>query len=260
MKLVSLRKLIVPLLAILAVLALSPNTGLAQLIVSPNFDAAPLEQTTYLNDDPLGREPMPAALDQTVSNLERASVSEGSNAPQSDNPNAPTGVTPPEVNTSNLDNSSTPDEGQVIGPETIVADYIPFIIPVSDFTADGIEPNSTFFSFGGGYQVGNAENYGCIMSPVYLPNQATIHQFFVTVVDSDDTYNVTVDLRRVQVYTGATDILASTQTSGTSTALQSIGDTTIQNPVVIYPSYAYYVTTCLSSANTKLYSVRIWYD
>jgi hypothetical protein len=260
MKLFPLRKLIVPLLAILAILALNPTTGLAQLIDNPNFDAAPAEQTTYLSDDPLGREPMPAPIDQTVSNLELLSVSEGSNAPQSDNPNAPTGVIPPEISTSNLDAASTPDEGQVIGPEAVAASYIPFIIPVSDFTADGLNPNSSFFSFAGGYQTGNNENYGCIMAPVYLPNHATIQQFFVTVMDNDATYNVTVDLRRIQVYSGTTDILATIQTSGESTSLQSLGDTTIGNPIVIYPDYAYYVTTCLSSSNTKLYSVRIWYD
>lgn len=262
MKRFSLPYLAIALIAIVALLLLSPNNSLAQIIVNPNFDAAPAEQTTtYLSDDPLGRAPIPAPAEQALSNLEIPESAERSDAPQSDNPTAPSGIIPPEVKISNPEaQASSAEEPQAIGIEgnTINA-YVPLIIPVADFRSDGFKPNSTFFSFSGGYQQGNAEAYGCMMAPVYLPDGATVEQLYISVVDNDSS-NVTVTLYRVDVYTGLTDIMGAVTSSGASSSLVSLGDTTIDYPTVDYPTYAYYVTTCISSANIKLYSVRIWYQ
>ena len=73
------------------------------------------------------------------------------------------------------------------------------------------------------------------------------------------TGNIAVRLRRVNVYSGVSDVMASLYTESEDTTIQQRGDDTIGYPEVIYPDYAYYLTTCLTSADHRLYSVRIYY-
>ncbi len=47
---------------------------------------------------------------------------------------------------------------------------------------------------------------------------------------------------------------------GPFAGLQIISDLSIDLPVVSYPSYSTYLTTCLQSANIRLYSVRLYLD
>ena len=74
------------------------------------------------------------------------------------------------------------------------------------------------------------------------------------------TGNAMVNLRRVNVSSGTSDLMASASTVENSTAIQEREDLTITYPDVLYPDYAYYVTTCLNYADHRLYSVRISYS
>ena len=56
-----------------------------------------------------------------------------------------------------------------------------------------------------------------------------------------------------------TNVMASMSTTSDSTSIQNWPDFSISYPDISYPEYAYYITTCLNSADHRLYSVRIYY-
>lgn len=133
------------------------------------------------------------------------------------------------------------------------------VIPAAAFSSDGYNANSFFFTFSGGYIQGATEYDGCVKAPVYLPKLARVYEAWATVYDNDSTYSFMIDLRRLDNFTGATAVMATMVTSSASTYVQTPYDISINNPLVLYPDYSYYVTTCLLSSNLRLYSVRIWY-
>jgi hypothetical protein len=136
----------------------------------------------------------------------------------------------------------------------------PLVIPAAAFSSDGWDPGSMFFDFGGGYVTGNSANDGCCKAPAYLPNGATITSMYVTLYDNDPSAMAWVDLWRVHNTTGVTDWMATVESSGTSTNIQVLSDSSIDEPLVDYPNYSYYVTSCLDSSLTRIYSVRIYFS
>ncbi|MCO5184939.1 MAG: hypothetical protein M9928_14650 [Anaerolineae bacterium] len=191
--------------------------------------------TTGRTDDPTGRVRIPLA--------------------ETDSP--ATNLTQPEGNEPATTLSST----ETMQREAMAAAAYtsPLVISAADFSADGFNPDSMFFSFGGGYWTGDSENYGCMIAPVYLPANATVSEMFVSVYDSDTTRNLTVNVRRVDNFNGGSDTLASASSSGDFAGVQVISDITIDNAIVQYPDYSYYATTCLLSESLRLYSLRLYY-
>jgi len=135
----------------------------------------------------------------------------------------------------------------------------PLVIPAAGFSADGSNPDSHFFPFGGGYFQGGADAYGCLVAPAYLPAGVVLEDMYVSVYDDDATFNITIELRRVDNFNGGTDTMATASSTGEFTGVQTILDATIDFPTVIYPDYSYYVTTCVLSGSIRLYSVRLYY-
>jgi len=136
----------------------------------------------------------------------------------------------------------------------------PLVIPAAAFSSDGNDPGSMFFTFSGGYLTGNTATDGCVKAAVYVPNGATMTSFYATVYDNDATYPVWVDLWRVNRLTGVTDWIATVETSSESTNVRNLGTADIEYPLVDYPDYAYYVTSCLLSSSVRLYAVRIYFS
>lgn len=136
------------------------------------------------------------------------------------------------------------------------------VIPAAAFRSDGINTGSVFFPFGGGYFAGTTDAYGCMVAPVYLPEGASVVNVFASVFDNDANLGIIVTLRRVDNFAGGTDTMAtaSTTAAGTFNGVQVINDGTINFPVVEYPGYSYYLTTCLGSTDIRLYSVRLYTD
>jgi hypothetical protein len=136
----------------------------------------------------------------------------------------------------------------------------PLVIPVAAFSSDGFDPDSSFFSFSGGYIRGTAAADGCIKAPAYLPDGATITSVYAYLYDNDSSRNAYIDVRRVRNLTGVQNTMASVSTSayGNSTSIRYLGDTTVAQPVVD-DLYSYYVTSCVLSTNVRLYAVRIFY-
>ena len=136
----------------------------------------------------------------------------------------------------------------------------PLVIPAAAFSSDGYDPDSFFMWFDGGYIRGTSAHYGCVKAPAYLPNGATVTAVYASVYDNDGTYDIGIDLRRVSNATGVMEKMASLSSTGTSSAIRTIVDPSIDHPLIDYPMYSYYVTTCLESSNIRLYSVRIYFD
>ncbi len=137
----------------------------------------------------------------------------------------------------------------------------PHVIPAAAFAADGFNPASVFFSFGGGYFTGNTAAYGCLQAPVYLPSGVPVRAMFVSVYDNDPGRSIAVNLRRVDNFTGtvATMGTASTTSSGAAPGIQVLVDDTIAFPEIRHPDFSYFVTACLGSSSLRLYSVRLRY-
>ena len=136
----------------------------------------------------------------------------------------------------------------------------PLVIPAAGFTDDGANPESMFFPFSGGYFTGDADAYGCMVAPAYLPKGAVLTDMFATVYDDDTTYNISVNLRRVDNFSGGTDTMATASSAGAFTGVQTIVDSTIEFPTIVYPDYSYYVTTCVLSGSVRVYSVRLYFQ
>jgi len=136
----------------------------------------------------------------------------------------------------------------------------PLVIPAADFSSDGYAPEGYMFWFSAGALYGENVSGTCLMAPAYLPNGATVTDMFITAYDNDATNNTYVNLWRVDNYAGTSaQVMASVATAGVSTYIQTPGTYTITYPDVVYPTYSYFVTTCLSYSELRLYSVRIYY-
>lgn len=176
-----------------------------------------------------------------------------------------------------LDESGTPvanapSEGGVFDPQAnleamarektrqIEAIGSPLVVPAAAFTDDGLNPDSMFFPFGGGYFQGGSEHYGCLVAPAYLPHGAVVTNMFVTIFDNDATYDIDVNLRKVDNFNGIGSAMAAASSSGAFAGVTTIQDGGITNPTVFYPDYSYYVTTCVLSGDIRIYSVRLYFN
>jgi hypothetical protein len=81
----------------------------------------------------------------------------------------------------------------------------------------------------------------------------------VTFYDNDGSNDLFLELRRVNNFTGQSNIMASVKSTGASGAIRSVRDNTITNGAIVYPDYSYFVTVCLASNNLRLYSLRVYY-
>jgi hypothetical protein len=133
----------------------------------------------------------------------------------------------------------------------------PLIIPGAAFNADS-QSSPYFFSFANGSL--NSAGSGCFMVPVYLPHGATVNNFFIFAYDnaaSDITFNM---WRKRTTTTDAPTVMAAVTTSGASTSIQILGDTSVDDPIVS-SDYAYYVTHCFleATATQRIQALWIYY-
>jgi hypothetical protein len=133
----------------------------------------------------------------------------------------------------------------------------PLVVPAAAFTSDGGDPDGFHFDFAGGYV--NGDGTACLKAPVHLPAGAVVNSVYASLYDNAPG-NIMVNLRRIDVSTGANDVVATLGTESDSTAIQHLNDSDIDHAYIVYPDYAYYLTTCLNYADHRLYSVRVYYD
>jgi len=151
---------------------------------------------------------------------------------------------------------STPD---AVPDESVLATASsgsPLVIPAADFSSDGGFPDGFFFDFETGYLQG--DGFACLKAPAYLPHGVTVDYVGASLY-GNATGSVTVNLKRVDVVSGAVVTMATLGTPWDSTDIQSVGDNDIDYAEISYPAYADFLTICLSSADHRLYSVRIYY-
>lgn len=264
---------------LLAALAIPTLLGRAQEGGEPNNLGENVSNSSGAanqTDDPLGRAAVPLADDGDPGPNNLLVETGASTSGRTDDPQGR--VLIPFADGANLPLDNTLDDTFTTGgtfdaeaneanikreaetPNTITSDYTsPLVIPAADFAADGANPDSMFFPFGGGYFQGDAENYGCLVAPVYLPQGVTVTDMFVTTYDNDGSFNATFNLRRADNFAGGATTMASAATTGSFAGVQVVSDASIDDPLVLYPDYSYYVTTCLLSGSIRLYSVRLYY-
>lgn len=134
----------------------------------------------------------------------------------------------------------------------------PLVLPAAAFTDNGDDPDGFRFSITGGY----VDGYGsaCLKAPVYLPKGITVYAVDAALYDNGPG-QIYLELRRVDRFTGATNVMANLYTDSDSTSIQHPSDLSIQYREIgdLYSTYAYYLTTCLNNADNRLYAVRIHY-
>ncbi len=135
----------------------------------------------------------------------------------------------------------------------------PFVIPAAAFSAKDVG-SSAFFKTFSGYMQGSSMG-GCVQAPVYLPQGAEIVEMWASLYDNDPGVDIYVTLIRTE-HGGyhSSDDLATLHTSGDADGMQTPADETIDYPKVQYFDYSYSVHLCLPSVQTRLYSVRIYYE
>lgn len=228
----------ITILLVAAALLLVPALGFAQGEQESNWSESAPDVGTLLGrtDDPLGRVEIPAAVqDSPVSNTD------------------PLGAVLDRVGMLSGDEAAA-REGEIRSYSS------PLVIPGADFSSDGLNPDSYFFWFYGGRIEGGEANT-CLMAPAYLPNGVIVSNMFVSFVDNNPGSYLYVRLFRVDNYDGSVDIMAdfSTTIEQANPSLMTGADTLIDYPFVTYPTYSYYVGTCLTSSGLQLYSVRLYY-
>ena len=137
----------------------------------------------------------------------------------------------------------------------------PLVISAAAFTTNGNYDDTYFFHPFNGAMRGKSSTDGCVQAPVYLPRGAKIFQIYASILDEDAGSDVYLSLMRSDnlAYHDA-DEMASANTNGSSSTIQTPFDETISFPDIDYPRYHYWVGLCLPSADTQLYSVRVYFD
>lgn len=152
--------------------------------------------------------------------------------------------------------ASQPPAPQAFRPEGF--SISPLVIPAAAFTSDGEDPDGFLFDFAGGYV--NGTGSACLKAPVYLPKGVGVYAVRAYLYDNA-AGNIYLYMRRVNRNTGASDVMASLRTVSDSTLIQRRQDLSIDYSHIgdLYSTYSYYITTCLDSANHRLYGVQIDY-
>jgi hypothetical protein len=136
----------------------------------------------------------------------------------------------------------------------------PLVIPAAAFSTKGNDAQSHTMSWAEGYIEGTSSPGGCVQAPAYLPRFARVYQFWISYIDEDGGTNFSAWFSRTSNFRkGEMDDMGTVTTSGSDPAVRSVGDYSMNHPIVIHPDYSYFVSTCLPTANTKLLSARIWY-
>jgi hypothetical protein len=137
----------------------------------------------------------------------------------------------------------------------------PLVVPAAAFATNGNYDGTYFFHPFEGHMRGTAATDGCVQAPVYLPRGAEVFQIYASILDEDAGADVYLSLMRSDnfAYHDA-DTMAAAHSNGSSSVIQSIFDETVQYAGIEHPRYHYWVALCLPSADTKLYSVRVYFN
>jgi hypothetical protein len=242
------------LLLLVVVILISPTIGWAQGggEENPNLNSLVFEEASpgdLIVNDPEEPMPLTPVVDNGGEGSNWEAMIPGDDTSSADGPEgqvAPAPLVDNGAEQSNWEAMVVDDNPYPNAVEAIEAGYqSPLVIPAADFSSDGTDPDGFFFSFAGGYV--NGDGSACLKAPAYLPKGAHVVSVYASLYDNASG-NVAVNLRRVNRSTGETNVMATANTSSDSTSIQQRGDTTINYPDVSYPTYAYYVTTCLSHA------------
>lgn len=137
----------------------------------------------------------------------------------------------------------------------------PMVISAAAFATNGNHDGTYYYHPFEGHMQGKSTTDGCVQAPLYLPEGAEISQLIASIIDEDSGADVYVSLMRSDNYAyHDADTLGTANTGGSTASMQTPSDTTISHPLVTYPRYHYWVQLCLPSMDTKLYSVRVYFD
>lgn len=137
------------------------------------------------------------------------------------------------------------------------------VIPAAAFAprGDDIDPEYQFVFAVGAIQGSGDRFGGCVRAPVLLPGDARVFFFGAYVIDNDSPDEINIRLERVNNTTGVRERITSVSTLGASPEIQYIFENDlIANNILEYPTYSYWVHTCLSRSTHKLFAVFIEYS
>jgi hypothetical protein len=135
----------------------------------------------------------------------------------------------------------------------------PLVVPAAEFAYSGL--GSTYrFELTQGYVRGGP---GCGMAPLYLPNRTRVTEVWASLYDNDPAADrdAWAYVYRLSHFTGVTQLMAFISSAGYSPSggIIAPADTVIDYAKVDHLNYAYYAYGCVQSANTRIYSLRVFY-
>lgn len=222
----------------LAALVITPGPGRAQggeEELRRGVDGAGEPSTELESGNPAGSDLLPLARGDELSMAEEIEKAHRTRPMQQDSPLGAQGE----------------PEAQAYGS--------PLVVPAAEFAYSGL--GSTYrFELTQGYVRGGP---GCGMAPLYLPNRVRVTEVWASLYDNDgaadrDTW---VYVYRLNHFTGATQLMAFLSTAGRApwTGIASVADITIDYAKIDHVNYSYYAYGCVQSANTRIYSLRLFY-
>lgn len=132
------------------------------------------------------------------------------------------------------------------------------VIPAAAFTHDGFEPSSSRFLANTGRIVGSDQTYGCLVAPVYLPGDVEVVALWVSAIDEDSTFDVSMTLRKISSVSVSSVAMVTATTVGTP-GLATAANPDVEDPMVMRETQSLYLTTCVPSRDLELLSARILY-
>jgi hypothetical protein len=200
---------------------------------------------------------VPAIVTAQQGNPNEVFVQDGQTSIRTDDPLGRNNIPAPENSTQTSNNTllPSPESQEEVkgggGPTTV------WLVPGPDFRSDGNIANSAYFFFSKGRWQGSSTG-PCLEAPAYLPNNAKVSELLFSAVDDDASLNFWVAFYKVDNFSGVATLLSIGYTTGDSATIQT-PYVSFTPEVVSYPTYSYYLGTCMNSGEHQLYSAQLWY-
>ncbi len=131
----------------------------------------------------------------------------------------------------------------------------PLVVSSAEWRNDGLDMDGFFFAFSrGGWRSEGSLVF--MRAPVYVKAGVTITEFWVTVDDSDDANDVTINLVQLDNYSGAIETIATVTSSGDG-GVQNLNVRSLSK--LTDDAHSYYLTASSQSTSIYVDQARIWF-
>jgi hypothetical protein len=136
------------------------------------------------------------------------------------------------------------------------------VIPAAAFRPNGPQADQPYFDFGAGFVRNRSEEQLCLLAPLSPPAGATLTELRASLFDNSDDKSLQLQLHRLRLATGQTDLLATLTSTGTATSPASSETVPAPLSVGVAENDSYYLSACFEAENPfklALIGARLFY-